>query len=95
LGQHRILDQLKGLMQPIQTQWGKDLQSYPNGGEWRLKLHVDGSGRVTRIEVSKDSLRHSRLRKLLRTFEGAWKLSSARTGSAVELDVVVRFCAER
>jgi Ca-activated chloride channel family protein len=94
LDQRRILAQVEQLMRPLQQQWSRDLASYPNGGEWRLRLHVDARGQVTRIEVTKDSLRHSGLRKLLRTFEGAWRLNSARTGSAVELDVVVRFSAQ-
>ena len=57
-------------MQPLEATWTKELGSYPNGGEWHLTVHVDASGRVTRIEVKKDSLRNGGLRKLLRTFEG-------------------------
>ncbi len=90
-----IRGQLQSLIHPIEKQWRQDLQSYPNGGEWHLKLHLDGSGTVTRIEVTKDSLRHSKLRKLLRTFEGVWRIGSARTGSVVELDVVLSFSGPR
>ena len=86
---------MQSLIHPIEKQWRQDLQSYPNGGEWHLKLHLDASGSVTRIEVTKDSLRHSRLRKLLRTFEGVWRIASARTGSAVELNVVLSFSGTR
>ena len=95
LSKSAIRGQLQSLIHPIEKQWRQELQSYPNGGEWHLKLHLDGSGTVTRIEVTKDSLRHSKLRKLLRTFEGVWRIGSARTGSAVELDVVLSFSGHR
>jgi len=91
LDQRRVLQQIQHLLLPFQKAWKNDTARYPNGGEWRLRLHVDSSGRVQRIEVSSDSLRHSGLRKLLRAAQGAWTLAAAGTGRAVELEIVVKF----
>jgi len=88
------LQQLQLLLLPFEKAWKNDTARYPNGGEWRLRLYVDASGRVQRIDVNRDSLRHSDLRKLLQSAEGAWTLGAAGTGRAVELEIVVKFTSE-
>ncbi len=94
LDQRRVLQQLQLLLLPFEKAWKNDTARYPNGGEWRLRLYVDASGRVQRIDVNRDSLRHSDLRKLLQSAEGAWTLGAAGTGRAVELEIVVKFTSE-
>jgi Ca-activated chloride channel homolog len=91
LNHRQILKQVEQALEAVQKRWERDSASYPNGGEWRLRLHVDRRGNVTRIDVLKDSLRHGALRKLLRTIEGALHLPLNRTDRAVQLNVVITF----
>ena len=91
LSQRQVLRQLQQGLAAVQARWSLDARSYPNAGKWRLRLHVDANGTVTRIEVQGDSLRHGALRGLLRSLEGTLQLPAARSGLAVELNVVISF----
>ena len=83
--------QLDATLEPITRRWCKDQSRYPNGGEWHIRLRLDGQGGVREVMVIRDSLRHGALRKLLNDLRDSGQLSLLSAGKSVEINVVIRF----